>query len=204
MKVTIVDVGISNVRSVVNSINIVGHACEIVTDPSGLKNSSIIVLPGVGSFSQAIRNFKHNDLFSIIQNMANDTKILGICLGMQLLFDGSYEFGWTDGFGIIPGTVNRLPETSPSFKVPNVGWCAVEPTKPSILFPQTDQGIRQFYHVHSYFASCERQEDVVGTIKFDDKNICVAVQRGHIYGVQFHPEKSQDAGLDLLARVIES
>jgi glutamine amidotransferase len=126
--------------------------------------------------------------------------LLGICLGMQLLASGSTEHGDFAGLGLIPGQIERLPETD-QVRVPNIGWCDVTRARSGVLFPE-DSEVRSFYFVHSYHFVPKDPHAIAATIDSGSQKFVAAVETGNIFGVQFHPEKSQDAGLDLLSRYV--
>jgi glutamine amidotransferase len=121
--------------------------------------------------------------------------VFGICLGMQLLADESEEFGQHEGLGVLPGRVRKLPG-APGFRVPNIGWCDVTPKRAGRLFPA---GGGTFYHVHSFYLEPKDPSVVAATIDFGGRDVAVAVETGNLFGAQFHPEKSQDDGLGVLA-----
>jgi glutamine amidotransferase len=197
-RVAIVDYGMGNRRSVLKALERVGADPELTSRADELAQASGLVIPGVGAFPEAMRRLRELALVDVIRERAHaGTPILGICLGMQLLFERSSEQGRTDGLGLLPGEVTVLePGALP---VPHVGWNEVELVASS---PLTD-GIpgRAFYHVHSLAARPAARQDVVGMSEYGE-TFATIVGRGRIFGVQFHPEKSSAAGLALLERFV--
>lgn len=202
---TVIDTEASNLRSVTTALDKIGVDYALARTPDDLGKASAIILPGVGNFAHVMNTLEQRNLPDAIrQRVLNDTvPIIGICLGMQLLGDSSSEQGDHAGLGLLKGKVVRLPDHDPSYRVPNIGWFDVTPTKPGVLFPE-GTAPESYYHVHSYHMLCDDPSTVAATIDFAGEKIVVAVESGHISGGQFHPEKSQDAGLDLLSRWIES
>jgi imidazole glycerol-phosphate synthase subunit HisH len=197
--VHVVDLGISNIRSVLQAFARVGAHVRQLTDATELDEARAVVLPGVGAFNDGMARLESLGLIDRIRRHALERRrpLLGICLGMQLLADESEEHGRHEGLGILPGRVRRLAPTSPGHRVPNMGWCDVSPLRRcDALFPAA-VGPRSFYFAHSYHLECADPEDVVATLDYGAP-VAAIVARGSSLGVQFHPEKSQDAGLDLL------
>lgn len=201
MDIVAVDAGISNIRSVETAFERIGHPVRTITEPDQFNDPDAIILPGVGAFEAAMKALGERGLDKQIKEKASSgTPVLGVCLGMQLYSDVSEEFGTHQGLGLIPGRIVRLNPREEGVRVPNIGWHGVRPVANSTLFGEDEE---TFYHVHSYHFRCEDQKDVAATIDYGGETVVVAVQRGNMFGVQFHPEKSQDAGLDLLARFCE-
>jgi glutamine amidotransferase len=197
--IALVDSGVSNLASVISAFARVGATVEVVDDPKVLARASAIVLPGVGAFGDGVAGLRDRGMIEPLRAAARAGKpMLGICLGMQLLAGESEEHGRHQGLGIIPGRVRQLVADRPGFRVPNMGWCDVAVERSGTLFP--DAARREaFYFVHSYFVDTAPQ-NVAATIEFSGRPVAAALEAGNVCGVQFHPEKSQDAGLDLLAR----
>jgi len=195
--IAVVDYGMGNLRSVSKALEHVGADVLVTDRPEKLREAGGIVLPGVGAFRDAVRNLKEKGLWeAIIEEIENGKPFLGICLGLQLLFEKSYEFGKTEGFGFIEGEVVRfdLPQ---EFKIPHMGWNQIYKRKESRLF----EGIRDgefFYFVHSYYVKPVSEEVVLTET---DYGICFvsSIEKENVFAVQFHPEKSQKAGLKLLS-----
>ena len=191
--IAIIDYGMGNLRSVQKAFEFIGCPCAVTDDPEVIAKSDKVVLPGVGAFADAIKTLKEKQLDKAIYKAVDDGKpFLGICLGMQLIFDKSYENGEYDGLGIIPGKVVRLPDT---VKIPHVGWNSLDIKMRSPLFEGLDEN-PYVYFVHSYYL--ETGEPVVSAETFYGKQIQVAVQRGNVFALQFHPEKSGRTGLRIL------
>ena len=176
----------------------IGAPAQFTTDPAVVRAASALILPGVGAFANGIASLRRHRLEQPIRDVAAaGIPILGICLGMQLLAEISEEFGEHEGLGLISGRVVRLQPSHPGERVPNVGWFDVSTAKNSRLFAGIEDG-SAFYFVHSYYVRCANLIDSAGSIAFGSGAVTVAVERGNIFGVQFHPEKSQDLGLQLL------
>ncbi len=196
--ITIIDSGICNIGSLLTALDRVGARYTVTTEVEHVASASALLLPGVGAFADGMAALRHNGLVEPIRAHAAAGKpLLGICLGMQMLADGSDEFGKHEGLGLIPGWVTRLPSV-PGLRVPNIGWCDVQVTDGAKLFTGLEANI-SFYFVHSYAMDCADSDDSIGSIDFGDRKVTVACQRGNIFGAQFHPEKSQDAGLIFLS-----
>ncbi|MEO6047456.1 MAG: imidazole glycerol phosphate synthase subunit HisH [Candidatus Kapaibacterium sp.] len=190
----IIDYGAGNIRSVQNALERIGAESIVSDDPAQLDAATRLILPGVGSAKSAIRRLGNSDLAGWIR--LTEKPILGICLGMQLLYELSDE-GATQCLGMIQGTIRRF--TGTEIKIPHIGWNIVRPTISDPLFAGMEDG-GYFYFVHSYFATISPQ-----TVAVTDYggNFSSVVVRGNIRGVQFHPEKSGSAGLRLLKNFIE-
>lgn len=204
---TVIDTQAGNFGSILNALcKKLGASVEVTRDKDAIAKAKAIVLPGVASFKQGMAGLNSAGLVEVIRKQALDNRIptIGICLGMQLLADTGTEGGNAQaGLGLISGQVTRLTSTDANYRVPNIGWHDVVARKRSVLFPE-DYTVESFYHVHSYHMQCTNPEDVAASIEFSGQDIVVAVQKDNICGVQFHPEKSQDAGLDLLERFLKS
>jgi glutamine amidotransferase len=198
--VAVVDYGAGNLRSVTKALERSGARAEIVADPDAIRTADAIVLPGAGAFADAARGLREKALDeAIVERIAAGTPYLGLCLGLQLLFDESDEHGVTRGLGVLPGRVERFPEKDldgQALRVPHIGWNAVQFCgEHPVLARLPDEGC--FYFVHSYRAIPARESDTVGRTSYGGE-FTAAVARGNIVAVQFHPEKSQAAGKELL------
>lgn len=197
-RIAIVDYGMGNRRSVFKALERAGTSPTLTSDKMELRESQGLVVPGVGAFPEAMNRLHQLGLAQLICDRARDgIPVLGICLGMQLLFDSSEELGHTSGLGLIDGEVTRL--RTGGLPLPHIGWSEVELLAPS---PLTD-GLpaSSFYHVHSLAPRPARTEDVIGVCEYGER-FATIVRRGAVFGVQFHPEKSSSGGLALLERFI--
>ena len=196
--ITVVDSGIANVGSVLAAFARLGAAARVTTAAADVAEASALVLPGVGAFKDGMDSLRAHGLVEPIrQAVGRGTPMLGICLGMQLLADVSEEFGEHEGLGLVRGRVVRLEPRRAGERVPNIGWCDARISPGSGLFSGIDSG-SAFYFVHSFHLRCADPADVTAAIDFGDGPVTAAVERGHVFGAQFHPEKSQDVGLALL------
>ena len=196
--VGVVDFGMGNRRSVFKALERVGARPALTSDARTLADARGLVVPGVGAFPEAMRRLRELDLTEPILDRAQaGTPVLGICLGMQLLFDRSEELRETTGLGLIPGEVTWL--RTGGLSVPHIGWTEVQLVAPS---PLTD-GLAEsaFYHVHSLAARPKNAADVIGISEYGER-FATIVARGRVFGVQFHPEKSSAGGLALLERFV--
>lgn len=194
--ISIVDYGMGNLRSVQKAFEKLGTPAQIVTQPEQIAAAEKLVLPGVGAFRDAIRELQTLELVAPIKaHIAADKPFLGICLGLQMLFDLSYEDGEWPGLGVIPGKVVRFAE-HPDLKVPHMGWNQLE----VVGEPRLLAGIPRdayFYFVHSYFVE-PQSDDVVASRTDYGQRFVSMVARNNLFATQFHPEKSQAVGLKLL------
>lgn len=192
----IVDYGMGNLRSVQKAFERLGHAAEIVSNPTDVEAADTLVLPGVGAFRDAISELKRHDLVEPIRaHIAADKPFLGICLGLQLLFDVSYEDGEWEGLGVVPGKVVRFPEDM-ELKVPHIGWNQVASVDDQPLLDEIpDQS--HFYFVHSYHVVPDDDSVTAGRTDYGIDFVSM-IGRGRMFATQFHPEKSQRFGLRLL------
>jgi len=195
--IAIVDYQMGNLRSVQKALEKVGHAAEVVSDPRKLAQADKLILPGVGGFRDAIKELTRLGQVSAIKDViASGKPFLGICLGLQLLFDVSYEDGEHEGLGILPGEVVRF-EVPPEYKVPHMGWNQARIRNRAPHLEGLEEGT-YFYFVHSYLAK-PAQPDVVSIEADYPEPFCAAVWRDNLFATQFHPEKSQANGLKLLS-----
>lgn len=194
----VIDCGLSNTGSIINMVGKVGFDAAVLESEQQVLECAAIILPGVGSFDVGIGNLKSNPIFDAVQEQvqSNGVPILGICLGMQLLFEGSEE-GSSTGLGWIPGEVKKFDfcglNIGESPKVPHMGWNTVVPSAQDPLFAHYDEPPR-FYFVHSYHAVCRDSADSIGTSEYGYE-FTSAVRKGNIVGMQFHPEKSHKFGI---------
>ena len=200
--IAVIDYGVGNLFSLLSSLNYVGLHTKLTNDIEEIKNANGIILPGVGAFRDAIGNLEKYGLKETLINEAKNGKpFLGICLGMQMLFEKSYEYGEYEGLGLINGTVEEIkkyiPENS-DLKIPHMGWNSLiinERFKDDKILKDVDNN-EYVYYVHSYFAKTD-MKNIVAYSEYGTK-IPGIVKNENIYGMQFHPEKSGDTGLKLL------
>jgi glutamine amidotransferase len=205
MMIAIVDYGVGNLFSLRSSFKYIGQDAEITGDAETIRRSDKVILPGVGAFEDAAKKLRGSGLADVVRTEAERGKpLLGICLGMQLLFDVSYEYGEHAGLGLIPGkVVSMAPVVPPGYKVPHIGWNGLlfpqdRPVSP--LFKYIKEG-DHVYFVHSYYASdCE--DSVIAATEYGAR-LTAAVADKNVYGTQFHPEKSGDVGLNILRAFCE-
>ena len=193
--IAIVDYGMGNLRSVEESFLKVGVDARIVTDAASIDNADGVVLPGVGAFMDCIKNLTDMKLTeAIIKSIQKGKPYLGICLGLQVLFTESEEFGVCKGLNIFKGKVVRFPKSD--LKVPHMGWNTICPVKDNPLLQGFDEDSR-FYFLHSYYFHCDKASDSIATSEYGF-TYASAVNKDNIYGIQFHPEKSHANGIQLL------
>jgi imidazole glycerol-phosphate synthase subunit HisH len=198
-KITVVDYRTSNLLSITKALQKVGAVVEMTNKPEEIAKAEKLVLPGVGAFGAAIRNMDSLGIKqSVIEFGESGKPLIGICLGMQLLFSVSFELGINDGLNLIPGDVVAF---DPSVKVPHMGWNKVEFVKPSRLFRDLEGG-QYAYFVHSYYAKAD-ESYVAGSTEYG-VSFPAIVEKENIFGIQFHPEKSQSFGLKVLENFLRS
>ena len=195
----IIDYKVNNITSVLNSFKHLKLKFKIITKKNAERefdNVDALILPGVGSYPEEMQNIKRENFYNLIRFHVLKKKkpILGICLGMQLLTESSEEFGLTKGLSLISGKVVKIQ--TKKLLVPNVGWNEVKVIKQNPLFANFDTKNINFYHVHSYQVLCKKKYSLA-EIDYE-KKITVCINKGHIYGVQFHPERSHKNGFQLL------
>lgn len=192
----IIDYGMGNLRSVQKAFEKLGVEATVCTRASELAAAQKLVLPGVGAFRDAIDHLKNQEMVEPIrEHIAAERPFLGICLGQQLLFDVSYEDGEFEGLGVIPGKVVRFQDES-DLKIPHMGWNSLQTANPSPLMAGIPEN-SHVYFVHSYYVVPE-DKSVVATETEHGTTFCSSIARGQLFATQFHPEKSQSVGLQLL------
>ena len=200
--IAIVDYGVGNLFSLKSSFAALGADTVVTDEPDVLRAADKLILPGVGAFGDAADKLRKSGLDKIVTEQAAAGKpLLGICLGMQLLFDKSYEYGEHKGLGLIPGVIRPIADViPPDYKIPHIGWNALHLKKADPLFRNVREG-DFVYFVHSYFAAaCD--ESVIATAEYGAE-LTAAVSRGNVSGCQFHPEKSGNVGLNILRAFLE-
>lgn len=191
--IAIIDYGMGNLRSVQKAFEFLGFPAQITDKREEIRKADKIVLPGVGAFCDAIKTIREKGIDELIQDAIKEGKpFLGICLGMQLLFEKSLENGEFQGLGIFPGIIQKLPETE---KIPQIGWNCLNINKRDPLFTGLPEH-PYVYFVHSYYL--ETTAPIVSATCYYGKEIQVAVQKENVFALQFHPEKSGDMGLNIL------
>lgn len=194
-RICILDYGMGNLRSVEKALEHVGATATISSDADAIRAADGLILPGVGAFPRAMERVRERGLDALARERLDaGVPVLGICLGLQLLFDSTTELGGAEGLGLLPGDVAELD--APGLKVPHIGWSPVRWEKPSRLSEGIDSET-PFYFVHS-FAPSPAGDDLLGSAAYGARFACAA-ERDNVFGVQFHPEKSSGAGLRLLS-----
>ena len=210
MKVTVIDYGLSNLRSVQNALTHCGAEVELTNSPADVRAAEALVLPGVGAFRDGMAGLERLGLVEVIlQKAAEGTPLLGICLGMQMLFGESEEFGTCPGLGLIPGRVVKIPDTdgqgNPQ-KVPHIRWDPLFPAGGRADFNGTvlekvATG-QECYFIHSYEAKPANETDRLADTRYGGRSVCAVAAHGSVVGCQFHPEKSGPVGLLILSQFI--
>jgi glutamine amidotransferase len=204
MSIIVIDYGMSNLGSIRRSLEECGARKIVISnEPEELRTAEKIILPGVGSFADGMANLSKEGWISVIKEevLENRIPLLGICLGMQLLADKGFEGGEIKGLGLIPGEVRKLEKTSLNERIPHIGWNEIYSMKPSILLDKIKDG-SDFYFVHSYHFITFNEENIIARTPY-----CgwfnSAIMHEHIFGTQFHPEKSQVMGLQVLKNFLK-
>lgn len=202
MDVVIVDYGLGNLWSVRNAFEFMGAKITLSSDPAIVAASAKLVLPGVGSFGTGMNNLRQRGLVDALNEavLKRGAPILGICLGMQLLADASEEAPGVQGLGWIPGQVRKF--TGKTLRLPHMGFSAISTDNANPLFETVRPSSDEFYFVHAYHFVPDDPSHILARTFYGDY-FTSAVQKGNIYGVQFHPEKSQSSGLKLISRFIK-
>lgn len=194
MNVAIINYGMGNVASVEKAVKFIGLIPVITSDPKEIEDASYIILPGVGAFAQGMENLKKLGLIDILNKevLTNKKPFLGICLGMQLIATKGYEPYETNGLNWIRGEVLKINE--PDKSIPHLGWNDIKTKNSSFI---NDFQNKDFYFIHSFHFKANNSEDIVGTVNYGNDYVAV-IQKDNIFATQFHPEKSQNSGLELL------
>ena len=200
--IAIVDYGVGNLFSLCSSFAAVGADATVTADPDVIRRADQIILPGVGAFGDAAEKLRQSGLADVVREEARRGKpLMGICLGMQLLFEKSFEYGEHEGLGLIPGEIRPIADVIPKdLKIPHIGWNALHFQKESPLFKYIEKD-DCVYFVHSFYAAnCE--ESVLATAEYGAE-LTAAVAKDNVFGCQFHPEKSGTVGLNILRAFCE-
>lgn len=195
--IVIIDYGMGNLKSVYNALKVLGLECKISSSPHDIRAAKALILPGVGAFKEAMDNLCKNSLDKVIkEECAKGKFLLGICLGMQMLFNKGYESEKRDGLGLLYGDIVKM-EPKEEVKIPHMGWNSLDFNKQDIITNGLT-GDSFVYYVHSFYAKGYNQEDLVASSSYGGLTIPGIVRRGNVIGAQFHPEKSGDVGLKIL------
>ncbi len=196
----IIDYGAGNVKSVEKALQALGESTLVTGDPNMIRNGDHIILPGVGAFGDAMAKLRGSGLDRAVREAVKEgIPFLGICLGLQLLFERSEESRGVEGLGILPGEILRIPE-KPGLKIPHIGWNSLNFVGNGRLFQGIEEGA-YVYFVHSYYLKAENKDIVTATTNYGTL-IHASVEKDHIFGCQFHPEKSSQVGLTILENFI--
>lgn len=199
MNVALIDYGAGNLRSVANALRALGIEPRVVADPSGLEDATHLVLPGVGAFGDCMERLDGRGLTAALrERIVAGTPYLGLCLGYHILFGSSEESPGSTGLGIFKGGVRRFQE-QPGLKIPHMGWNSVIPREPDAGYWEGLGSEPYYYYVHSYFPAPEDDSLIAAETTYGADTFAAAIQSGPILAAQFHPEKSQEAGLKLIS-----
>ena len=200
--IAIVDYGVGNLFSLISSFKKIGADIVVTADPEVIRAADRILLPGVGAFEDAAKKLRDSGLDKVIVSEAQKgKKLMGICLGMQMLFEKSYEYGEHNGLGLLKGNIVPMQDSIPSgLKIPHIGWNALHFMRDSNLFKYINNN-DCVYFVHSFYAT-DCDDSVIATAEYG-KELTAAVQKDNIMGCQFHPEKSGEVGLNILRAFCE-
>ena len=196
--IAIIDYGVGNLFSLKSSLDAIGETAHVTSDGAVIDAADQVILPGVGAFEDAAAKLRESGMADVVRQQAKAGKpVLGICLGMQLLLEKSFEYGEHEGLGLIPGSVRPIADVIPAgYKIPHIGWNAITfPGEKSPLFSRIDEGA-YVYFVHSFYAT-DCAENTIAVTEYGAP-LTAAVAAGNVFGCQFHPEKSGEIGLNIL------
>ncbi|TDW24684.1 glutamine amidotransferase [Breznakia blatticola] len=197
--IAIIDYGLGNLHSVKNALDTLGAKTIITSDPYEIERADGVILPGVGAFEEAMQNLNKRNLIDVVyQVVKNKTPLLGICLGMQVMFERGYEGQITDGFSFFKGEVTRIKVDG---KIPHMGWNQLEYTQDDVLIDKEQDAY--VYFVHSFVATNYDEDDLVAYSMYGNAKIPAYFHKGQIYAMQYHPEKSGEVGLAMLKKFME-
>ena len=203
MKVGLIDYGGGNLRSVANALRSLGEEPQIIASPADVGDSTHLLLPGQGAFGDTMERLENRGLASFLKNwIAADQPYFGICVGYQILFDSSEEAPGASGLGIVPGRVRRFQD-EPGLKIPHMGWNSASATRGDTRVWQGLGEDPYFYYIHSYFPEPLAPASVVSETTHGSQTFAGAVELGNLFACQFHPEKSQEAGLRLIRNFLD-
>ncbi|MCR5826260.1 MAG: imidazole glycerol phosphate synthase subunit HisH [Oscillospiraceae bacterium] len=200
--VAVIDYGVGNLFSLQSSFAAIGQEATVTADPAVIRAADKLLLPGVGAFRDAAEKLRASGMDAVVlEEVRRGKPLLGICLGMQLLFEKSYEYGEYDGLGLLRGAVRPIADViPPDYKIPHIGWNALKLCKPCALFGRIQDG-DCVYFVHSYYAA-DCADALAATTEYGAE-LTAAVAKNNVYGCQFHPEKSGGVGLNILRAFCE-
>lgn len=195
--IAIIDYGAGNLHSVKNALNFLGAEAEITGDADKILSADHVILPGVGAFGDAMECLRDRNLVDVVKAAANgDRPFLGICLGLHLLFEGSEETPGVPGLGIFSGKIRKIPDCG--LKIPHIGWNNIETVTDSRILPDNNPYV---YFVHSYYIDPD-DHSIISSYTDYGTELPVSIEKGNVFAVQFHPEKSGDTGLEILKKFI--
>ena len=196
--IAIIDYGAGNIFSVKNALDHLGLENALVSDEKSVRDADAVILPGVGAFPAAMNKLNESGLVDVIKEEASKKPFLGICLGMQVIFSKGYEFGETDGLGLIEGSVIKMDE--PDLIIPHMGWNSITVNKNSRILKNI--GSEPYvYFVHSYYVNAEDESIISAYTEYGQK-LDIAVEKDNVFATQFHPEKSGETGMTILKNFI--
>lgn len=200
-KIAIIDYDAGNIKSVQKAMEFLGQEAIVTRDPGEIMRADGVILPGVGAFGSAMERLKQYGLVSVINQVVQQEKpFLGICLGLQLMFESSEETPGAEGLKLLPGKIVRIPDGD-GLKIPHIGWNSLKVSPDSRLLKKLPEQ-PYVYFVHSYYLQAEQEKDVAAVTEYGVR-IHAAVERGNLFACQFHPEKSGETGLQILRNFIE-